>query len=252
MPEPANALPQSPGTKPKTSFAQHSRNKGVPPAQYTAWKDDPSDENYGALMKYLEPTISSGLKSYAQGDQSLKVRAQILATHAVRSWDPSKGAAIRTHVFNNLKGLQRFRNQRSSAVHVPESVRGDAVKVKQWARNFESEKGYEPSDIEVADALSMSLKRIRKARHGELPMSRGISESGDSTVTQARDPYTIWTDYVYHDLSPTNRKVFEWTTGYGGATVIPKREIARRLKISPAAVSMRVNTIQRRLQEVTE
>lgn len=233
-------------------FAQHSRNKGMPPKEYTDWQEDASDGNYQNLMKYLEPTISAGIKSYAQNDQSLNIRARILATQAVNSWDPAKGAALRTHVFNTLKGLQRYRNERSSAVHVPESVRGDAVKVKKYIRDFTADKGYEPSDVEVADGLQMSMKRIRKAKHGEAPMNRAVTDSGDLTVTKARDPYDIWTDYVYHDLSPTNRKVFEWTTGYGGNETIPKKEIARRLKISPAAVSMRVSTIQRRLQEVVE
>jgi DNA-directed RNA polymerase sigma subunit (sigma70/sigma32) len=236
----------------KTSFADYSRNKGTPPKEYTDWKNNPDDNNFQQLMTYLEPTIQSGLKSYAQGDKSLSVRARIMATQAASGWDPSKGAAIKTHVFNHLKGLQRYRNKRSSVVHVPENVRSDAVKIKGYIRDYESDRGYEPSDIEVADAMKMSLRRIQKAKHGELSATSMTDPQGNPTVTKARDPFDIWKDYVYHDLTPTNRKVFEWTTGYNGVKPLPKAEIARRLKISPAAVSMRVSTIQRRLSKVIE
>jgi DNA-directed RNA polymerase specialized sigma subunit len=235
-----------------TNFGQYSKRKGTPPQEYTDWKANPNDQTYQSMMKYLDPTIQSGIKSYAQGDKSLQVRANILATQAVHGWDPSKGAAIKTHVFNNLKGLQRYRNKRSAVVHIPENVRTDAVKVKRYIKNFESERGYEPSDAEVSDALSMSLKRIQKSKRGELPVSQYVDERGDATMSQARDPYSIWQDYVYHDLSPTNRKIYEWTTGYGGNKQLSRTEIAKRLKISTAAVSMRVSTIQKRLSEVID
>lgn len=236
----------------KTTFGQYSKNKGTPPVEYTEWKTNPTDQNYEKLMTYLEPTITSGIQSYAQGDKSLKIRARILATQAAQNWDPNKGAAIKTHVHNNLKGLQRYRYKRSTVVHIPENVRTDAVKVKRFIRDFESERGYEPSDAEVSDGLSLSLKRIQKSKRGEVSASSRVDPTGQPTITKERDQFSVWKDYVYHDLSPTNRKVFEWTTGYGGNTVLPKREIARRLKISPAAVSMRVGTIQKRLSEVLE
>jgi DNA-directed RNA polymerase specialized sigma subunit len=54
---------------------------------------------------------------------------------------------------------------------------------------------------------------------------------------------------VYHDLDEVNRKVFEWTTGYNNKPILKKIDVAKNLKISPAAVSQRIDTIQKRLNE---
>jgi len=203
-------------------------------------------------MSYLQPTMDAGLRSYAQGDQSLKLRAKILATQAVDRWDPTKGAALKTHVFNNMKGLQRFRNNRSSVVHIPESVRTDLSRIRTFENDYKADNGYDPSDAETADALSLSMKRIQKTRSTERPASSALNEQGHDTFAKERDPYDVWKDYVYYDLSAANKKIFEWTTGYGGSPVISKQEIAKRMKISPAAVSMRVSTIQSKLSKVLE
>jgi DNA-binding NarL/FixJ family response regulator len=98
----------------------------------------------------------------------------------------------------------------------------------------------------------MSNKRVIKARRNmEGSVSQSLSEKGD-LPGQQRDPQTVWMDYVYHDLSPSNRKIFEWTTGYNNTKRIPKKDIAAHLKISPAAVSMRVTGITKKLQQYTE
>ena len=76
------------------------------------------------------------------------------------------------------------------------------------------------------------------------PVQTYTVEKGDTLlqgeVDENEDP---WRDYVYHDLDTKSRKIFEWTTGYGGTKILPKQEIARRLKITPAAVSSRIQTI---------
>ena len=59
----------------------------------------------------------------------------------------------------------------------------------------------------------------------------------------------MWSDYVYYDLDPIDKKIFEWTTGYAGSKIIPKGEVAKKLRITPAAVSLRINKIVKKLEE---
>ena len=63
------------------------------------------------------------------------------------------------------------------------------------------------------------------------------------------DPHKVWIDYVYSELDPVNKKIMEWKTGYAGSKQISNNDIARNLKISPPAVSQRIGTITKRLQE---
>ena len=59
----------------------------------------------------------------------------------------------------------------------------------------------------------------------------------------------IWLEYVHHDLDPVDKKVLEWKTGLYGKTILSTNEIARRLKITPGAVSQRASKIAMKIEE---
>jgi len=232
---------------PKIGQYTKDKNKAVP--EWEEWKKNPSEENLGILMKKQEPTIKSALRSFGGDDPGLGIRAKIIAKEAFKDYDPSKGAALNTHLYHRLQRLQRYRAERSSAIHIPENTRLDAGHIKRFEEQYVTDHGRDPSDAEIADALQMSQKRLQRARGiGEVSGSQMTGEKGD-IPGQDRDYQSIWADYVYHDLSDIDKKIYEWVTGKNGQKRIPKSEIARRLKISPAAVSQRVGRIANKIQE---
>lgn len=223
---------------------------------WKSWRKDPTNQELqGQILGKLTPTVDSALKSYAGGDQTLKTRAMILTNEAVNSYDPSKGAALTTHVQNHLQRLYRVSAERRQAVHIPENVRMDSLAVNRFVTDWKDKQGTEPSDLQIADSLKMSRRRVQKAmmQGTETAQSRMEGDKGDSLITATeRTPEQMWADCVYHDLDEKNRKIFEWTTGYLGKPVVQKTEIATRLGISPAAVSQRINTIKKRLDQYYE
>ena len=82
-----------------------------------------------------------------------------------------------------------------------------------------------------------------------IPSTLGTSEKEEFMFKGNKSPDNIWADYVYFDLDPRDKKIFEWTTGYGGTNIISKGSIAKKLKISPASVSVRINRIITKLAE---
>ncbi len=80
---------------------------------------------------------------------------------------------------------------------------------------------------------------------GETPASMFEFDPGVVELDEA--DYRI--DFVYNDLSPRDKKIFEWTTGYGGAPKMPKVEIAERLGVSPVVISQRASMIAKRIME---
>lgn len=220
--------------------------------QYTQWESGPTPDTYAELMKSLEPTISSALRTHGGGDPALLTKARILASEAVRSYDVKRGAALNSHVFNHLQRLNRVRAQRGQAIHVPESMEVDRRRIHTYSQSYIEQHGVDPSNRKISDGVALSLKRVRQATgSGEAPESQFLSDKGDA-VAQKRDPYDIWVEYVHHDLAEKDRRVLEWATGYKGAVLLPKTEIAKRLKISPAAVSQRITRIQKKLEEGLE
>jgi DNA-directed RNA polymerase specialized sigma subunit len=170
----------------------------------------------------------------------------------VKSFDPQQGAALRTHVYNHLQRLQRVRADRSETVHTPEETRMNSQKVRQFVSGYIDERGIEPSLDSICDVVKLPLRKVQQALKvpSEVSEASVTGETGDVLATPAnRTASNTWQDYVYHDLSESNKKLFEWTTGYGGSQRLAKTEIARRLGISPAAVSSRIDTVSKKLQE---
>lgn len=237
----------------KTNYNDYRTSKKNDYQLYKDWKDNPSDNTLTPVLEYLKPTINTALTSFTGGDRSLRTRAYILATDAIKTYDPDKGASLKTHVYNNLRRLYRYKADRSQVVHIPENVRLEAVRIHNFVTDFKDKEGREPTVTEITDGTGLSRKKIQKAGlyRSEQPQSMFIGETGDTLISKERDPMSVWIDYVYYDLNPQNKKIYEWTTGYGGNKVLPKQEIAKRLKISPSAVSSRINTIMNKMQEIS-
>jgi DNA-directed RNA polymerase specialized sigma subunit len=222
------------------------------------WKNTGDKRLLGDLLKSTDSTIDAALRTYAGNNPRLRTRAYILAREAIDSYDPSKKTGINTHVMSHLRRLYRVSAERSSVVHVPENVRLDSLAVRNFINEYKDQNGADPSDLLVADKLKMSKKRVAKALSfgNETAETSALSEKGDvmegNVAVTEKSEEDIWKDYVYHDLDETNRKVFEWTTGYNNKPILKKIDVAKNLSISPAAVSQRINTIQKKLNEFND
>lgn len=233
------------------NFKMHGGKEEIKPSDnYNAWQTQQTPESFDKVLEELEPTITKGLGAFGNNDPSLQSKAYVLASKAVRSYDPTKGANLNTHVYNNLKRLNRVRSERSRAVHIPENQRVDHANITNYSAGYRDKHGHDPSIAQLATNLSMSKRRIQRAlKIAQQSESQSVTEKGDLTSTYKRTADEIWMDYVYHDLDETNKKIFEWTTGHLGSKTLPKKEIAKRLGISGPAVSKRVNGIMKQLDE---
>ena len=229
------------------------KKKNPVESAYSEWKeskDDPGKRS--AMLTALKPTIESAITSYAGKDaDSVRIPAMMMAYDAAKSFDPNKHTQLSTHVFNNLQSLRRKAAERSNVVHVPEGVLLDKNKLHKMRLELQDKIGREPTAQELADSTGISIRRMeRVAKSGSiLAESQMLNEKGDSLFSRSGDKQKIWSEYVYHDLDPADKKIFEWSTGYGGAEAIKKGEMAARLKISGAAVSKRIDRIIKKLEE---
>jgi DNA-directed RNA polymerase specialized sigma subunit len=222
-------------------------------AAFDAWKRDPSPDNFAVVDQHLAPVVTSAMHSFGGDDPALRTRARILTAQALKTYDPQAGAALNTHVYTQLQRLQRYRAERGRMLHIPENVRLDKGILDRYSNEHVNLHGVEPSDLQLADATGISIRRIKRTRTGgELSAAQTEGEKGDLPGARRRDAAEIWTDYVYHDLDERNRKIMEWTTGYNKQPILKKKDIADRLGITPAAVSIRINQIMGKLQEGAE
>jgi DNA-directed RNA polymerase specialized sigma subunit len=220
---------------------------------YEMWHGNQRPEAMTQLLDAARPVIDRALSAYAGGDKALTGRAKRLAIDAFKSFDPKRGAKLRTHLYIRLQPLQRAYTRRTAPLAIPERVQLDLLRLQQTERAMRDELNRDPADDELAERLKLSKKRIAHVR----AFSKGILSEGQLRSpegepiqfgTQQHTPDDIWVEYVHHDLSPIDKKIFEWKTGIYGKKVLTTNEIARRLNITPSAVSQRALKIAMMLE----
>ncbi len=220
---------------------------------YETWQQRQDPTNMRALLKAADPVIGRAITQYAGGDKAMRARAKRLAVQAFRNYDPKHETKLKTHLMIRLRPLQREYTRRTSPLAVPERVQLDQLRLRTAEQALTETYGREPSDDEIAEYMGLSKRRIAHVRSyakGVLAESQMRNAEGELQLPGSEQVTSsdIWVEYVHHDLDPKDKKIMEWKTGYGGHDVLSTNEIAKRLRISPSAVSQRAAKIAQRLE----
>ena len=208
----------------------------------------------GKLLHSVQPVLDSAIKSHAGGDANMRGQARLLAIKAVKKFDPQRGVKLRTYLHTQLQPLQRTYTKRTAMTSVPERVSLERFRMTQAEDEIKQTYGREASDQELADKLGIGVRRIDHIRsfgRGSVPESAVVDREGEMMLpgTQKNNPEMVWLEYLHHDLNPIDQKIMEWKLGLFGKDRLGTGEIARRLGITPSAVSQRSTRILAQLDQ---
>lgn len=214
----------------------------------TAWERyQNGDETASSeVLTELDGTINKAISAYANGDPQMRTQARILALEAVKTYDPSKGTQLSTYVYGQLQKLRRESAQRANLTHVSENVAIERSQIQRQIREYVADHGEEPTTEQLADLTGLSVKRIDSVMNYKpvIPDSIAVSPEGDSLAQSETDrALDLYDRLIYDELDDIDKKIYEWTTGYGKGEILSQVEIAQRLGISTAAVSKRYKRI---------
>lgn len=230
---------------------------------YLKWKENPTQENAEELYRKISPIVNKAVKLFVGSDPppQLVSKAKALAMNAIKNYDPKK-AQLNTYLMIHLQVLMRHAAEYNRPIHVPERVAMDWKLIQEKISEFKDEYGREPSDSELADATGLSIKRIEYVRKMRAQVAEGAySPEAGSDEDSAFDPAVrnvnmeaelAWAEFVYQDLSPIDQVIMEHTLGLHGKPILSNEEIARKLNITPSAVSQRKAKIQELLNKREE
>jgi hypothetical protein len=80
----------------------------------------------------------------------------------------------------------------------------------------------------------------------------GGAGGGFDPAVEGPDRSMLRAQFLYHDLDPHDQVILEYGLGLNGSPKLPAAQIARRLRISPGAVSQRASRIQQQLDELED
>ena len=228
---------------------------------FEAWQLDPNKANSSAMLKHLKPAISRGITAHAGKNPSPTIHshARKLTLGALKTYESGR-SALSTHVINHLQGLKRIQRHQTQVFKTPERVMLDRARLDEAETSLEDRLGYEPSLMQLADFTGLSTKRIGYVRRFQSPMAQGqfTTGVGASGETEGSSPAVenpesmAWIEVVYGDQTPLNQKIMEWTIGLRGKPLLSNQEIAKRLRLTPGAISQRKSHIQELLNQENE
>jgi len=227
--------------------------------EFDAWKANPTPETTGALVRKVDPVVNNALRSFGGGKPSptLKSRAREEAITAFDSYDPQRGT-LRSHLITRLQRIRRIAGQERQVIRVPEQVSLDQMRTAEAVQQLEERLGRPASDKEIADYTGLSLKRLQYIRQGVRPIAEGTisqigpeGEGGYDPAVQSQASNT-WLEFIYEDADPTNQFIMERALGMHGHSVLSATDIARQLRMTPGAVSHRMQQNQQQIDELQD
>ncbi len=209
---------------------------------WKTWKAKPTDAHASALLQQVSPLIHKEVNKWAGtlARPLLETEGKRLAMQAFHSYDPDKGAALGTHVVNQLQRMSRLSYTHQNVARLPENkmllYHGYHVAHSELA----DELGRAPTVDELADRLAWPIHKVEEYRKSigrkELLESGGLFETGDAGLYDA-DKQEHLVDFIHHDLPAQQKAIFEHLTGYGGAEQLSNTEIQKKLGMTQGQYS---------------
>lgn len=219
---------------------------------YARWKATGSKDDMASVVRDLDPVIGSEVLRHAGPRPLLRMQATQMAIGAVRTYDPTKGAALRSWVTTQLQPLSRA-SHKLRTVRAPDDGVRMAAAVAERRRQLIDETGEDPDDSVLADDMGISQKALTRVRRqvpavvheGLYTDDEGVPTLPGVNGTGMQDAYRT----VYDSETEQGKALLDMLYT-PGARPTPKVEIARRLGITPAAVSQRAAALAQRIIDV--
>lgn len=209
---------------------------------WKTWKKNPSDAAASALLSQVAPLIAREASKWDQtmARPLLETEGKRLAMQAFHGYDPSKGAALGTHVVNQLQRMSRLVYANQNVARLPENKMLWFHAYHKASARLGDELGRSPTTDEIADELGWSIPRVEEFRRSigrrELLESGGHDDSGASGLhDDERQDHTL--DFVHHGLPPVQKAIFEHLTGYAGTETLSNTAIQKKLGLTQGQFS---------------
>ncbi len=221
---------------------------------WKAYKSDPNKANTSALLRRFNSMVNQRVNMWkAPAVDAAAFRAN-LHSHAItafETFDPNRGAQLRTHVGNLLRRSQRFNARYQNVAFIPEEKAALIEPIRQARETLYQEHGRQPTNNEIASYLSHNDDKLPKRVRGnmtaqlvdtvnkyqirDIPGAGFESDPTPKTLSMERETIDVLRPALGSD---DERTVYDYLFGKNGKPQISSTgEIAKRMGKSPSQIS---------------
>jgi DNA-directed RNA polymerase specialized sigma subunit len=204
------------------------------------------------LRRATRPLVQSQVNKYRANSVPqlvLEAKADQILVESADSYKFGRGATFRTHLFTNLKRLNRFSAARSNIATVPEAR---AQKITVYQRAYEelrAQKHRPPTSDELADYLNWSpsdILTMQRSLRRDI-ISSQLPAPARMDVEEARRRQLI--ENIWFELTPDEKLVFDYITGSHGRRQLSQgQDIAKATGFSQSKVSQLRTSIAHKME----
>ena len=218
------------------------------------YKRNPSSDNLGKLLDRFSGVINGQVNKWAGPipRDILLNEAKLLTKKALDSYNPNSGAALATWVTNSLLPLSRIVYTHQNTARMPENITMKVNTYNTAVDQLTTILGREPTTDELHDELGWTaaeITRFRDYNRRDL-LESGPTVSGDFFSAQDDGDDDMLLSGIYMELSPDEKRLFEYTTGYNGAAVLSNADLQKRLGITLSQLSYRKNLLRKKIEGI--
>lgn len=221
---------------------------------FHAWKSDPNKKNTSTLLKRFTPMFNQRVamwKAPAVDEAAFRADLRKHALTAFETFDPNRGAQLRTHVGNMLRRSQRFNAKYQNVAFIPEEQAALITPINQARDVLFQDLGKQPSHDQIANYLNDNEDMLPKRVRGKMTATRvqtvqqyqirdipgSAFESDPTPKSMSFERETI--DVLRPALKTDDEKtVYDYMFGKGGKPKVESTgEIAKRMGKSPSQIS---------------
>jgi len=210
---------------------------------WRAWKRSPTESNLSALLTQMNPLIQREVTKWSGSlaRPLLESEGKLLAVEAFKSYDESRGAALGTHVANQLQKMSRLSYAHQNVARLPENKMLMFHTYNIAHASLADQHGRPPTTDELADHLGWTIPHLTKfrreiGRQEVLESGGAAGEAGEAALTAENESdHTV--DFLHHGLPPQQKLLFEHLTGYGGAKVLSNQQIMKKMNLTQGQYS---------------
>jgi DNA-directed RNA polymerase specialized sigma subunit len=230
------------------------------------WRANPNKEDFGWLYNSHQPLINSVGSRYLQTAQLPKaaVKSRLLRNYigALEGYDPSRGAALTSHIHNQLGyRMNRYIQRYANVGRIPPDRSWMIPLIQRREAELTEQYGRKPSDSELSDDILLSPNDLSAVRRDQLSaktvgtvrkeLRRDLvaEEAGGEAELGGRSQLEQQAVFLHGSLNPEQQQVLERTfSGFGKKTITDANKLAKELGMSPQKVRAIKKQLERKLE----
>ena len=213
------------------------------------WKRSKRSDVLEKLLTRLQPLIYREVSKWQSTvpPAALESKGRMLTVQALDEYDPTRGAAIGTHVTSRLRKLSRHAYPYQNVARLPENKQLLFNTYTVAQNRLLDEHGREPTTDELADELKWSSKKVKDFRSS---FGRRELVESEGAFLEGSESESLLVDFFYHGLAPKDKLLFEDITGYGGKPVKSNAQLRRKYDLTQGQLSYKKRKFTQKLREI--